>query len=211
MSDRVHDVASSTGWWRRNRAWLPAAVVLGVLAFALPWSINQRELDRGAPRNALQATAGGDAWSDYEGARWRIVRVRREGAPAGSMADYQHPDATLLLVDFEVVPGADVDARRLDQCKGRLVDAGGRAWDANVPSKLSTWMARRGLGGGCGTRVVGEPAETRAGEPFAFTHVYLVPADVSPRGLSADIVLPPSTTRPVMGTYLRFALPAPQR
>lgn len=207
MSDGPH-AAETTGWWRRNRAWLLAALVLGVLAFYLPWRINQRELDRNQPRTAIPAA--GDAWSDYEGARWRIVRVRHEAARAGSAADYQHPDATLLRVDYEVVPGADVDARRLDQCEGRLVDASGREWEANLPPKLSTWMVRRGLDGSCGSRVVGDPDAAVRGKPFAFTHVYLVPADVAMDGLSADIFFPPFTTRPRMGTYLRFALPAPR-
>jgi len=210
VNDGTRTPAAPPGWWLRNRAWLVAAVVLGVLAFYLPWRINQRELDRQRPRTAIRAAMGAGAWSEYEGARWRIVRVRRETARIGAAADYEHPEATLLLVDFEVVPGADIDARRLDQCRGRLVDAGGREWEANLPPKLSTWMLRRGLDGSCGSRVVGGPATAVAGTPFAFTHVYLVPADVPLRGLSADIVFPPFTTRPKMGTFLRFGLPAPR-
>ena len=210
MSGVARDPAVATGWWRRNRAWLPVAALLGVLAFTLPWRINQRELDRGQPRNAILATNGAEAWSAYEGARWRLVGVRREAVPAGFAAGYQHPDAARLVVDFEVVPGAAVDVRRLDQCKGRLVDAGGRTWDANAPSSLSTWMRRRGLAGSCGSRVTGAPATAGEGQPFALTHAYQVPADVPMRGLQVDIFFPSFTTTPRMGTYLRFALPAPR-
>ncbi len=207
MNGHAHVPASTRGWFRYNRGWLLAAVVLGILAFLLPWRINQRELDRNAPRTPVHATPG--TWSDYEGARWRITGVRREAAPAGSAAEYQHPDAALLLIEFEVVPGPDVDARRLDQCKGRLVDANGREWEANMPSKLASWMARQGIGGTCGSRVVGEPAMATAGTPFAFSHAYLVPADAPARDLQADIFFPPQTTRPKMGSFLRFRVPAP--
>jgi len=114
------------------------------------------------------------------------------------------------VIDFEVIPGAGVDATRLDQCKGRLVDADGRSWEANFPAKLSTWMLRQRLNGNCGTRVVGEPATAVAGEPFAFTHAYLIPSDVPMQDLQVDLFFPPFTTTPKMGTYLRFALPPPR-
>lgn len=210
MSEPAHDTAASTGWWRRNRHWLPAAAVLGVLAFYLPWRINERELDRIRPRTAIVATPGEAVWSEYEGARWRITGVRREPAKAGTAAEYMHADATRLIVDFEVVPGATVDAERLDQCEGRLVDTRGRTWEANFPAKLSTWMLRQRLSGSCGSRVVGEPATAAADQPFAFTHAYLIPADVPMQGLQVDLFFPPSTTTPKMGTYLRLTLPEPQ-
>ncbi len=208
MSETAPRMDERAGWFQRNRFWLPAAVVLGFLAFHLPWRINQRELDRMEPRHRIVAAATG--WSEYEGARWRIVDVRRQPAGAGSAADYAHPDATLVLVSYEVVSGPGIDARRLDQCRGRLVDAAGREWEANNPSKLSTWMVRRRISGSCGSRVVGEPASAAPGQPFAFTHVFLVPAGVQTRGLRADILFPPFTTRPRMGTYLGFDLPDPQ-
>lgn len=207
MSAMTPDPAARP-WLRRNGGWLLAAAVLGVAAFHLPWRIGQRELDRGQPRHAIEATAG---WNEYEQARWRIVAVRRQPAAAGSAADYQHPDASLLLVDYEVIATPGVDARRLDQCKGRLVDRSGRTWEANAPAKLSGWMARRGIGSTCGSRVVGQPAEAVPGKPFGFTHAFLVPAQTPVAGLHADLFFPPSTTRPRMGTYLRFALPAAPR
>ncbi|VXB59069.1 conserved hypothetical protein [Luteimonas sp. 9C] len=210
MSAPAHDDAAAPGWWRRNRHWLPTATVLGVLAFYLPWRINERELDRIRPRTAVTAPADAAAWREYEGARWRITGVRREPARAGTAAEYLHADATRLLVEFEVLAGAQVDAARLDQCKGRLVDADGRAWEANFPAKLSTWMLRQGLDGRCGTRVRGTPAAAVAGQPFAFTHAYLIPSDVPVEGMQVDLFFPPSTTTPTMGRYLRFPLPAPR-
>ena len=183
-------------------------MILGVLAFYLPWRINQRELDRGQPRTAIRASAEVGAWSAYEGAQWRIVGVRRDTVPAGAAAGYQHPAAVRLLVDFEVIAGASVDVQRLDQCKGRLVDASGRTWDANMPAQLSTWMRRRGLQETCGSRVTGEPATAALGQPFAFTQAYLLPADAPTQGLQADLYFQPFSTTPKMGTYLRFALPA---
>lgn len=204
----LHDDGTPPGWWRRNRGWLPAVVVLGALAFYLPWRINERELDRIRPRTPIAAATAADAWSEYEGARWRITGVRHETAAAGTNAEYLHPDATRLVIDFEVIAGDEVDAQRLDQCKGRLVDAGGRSWEANFPARLSTWMMRQRLNGTCGSRASGEPSEAVAGQPFAFTHAYLIPADVPLDQLQVDVYFPPSTTTPKMGTFLRFPLPA---
>ncbi len=207
----MNDVAPvSPTWWRRQRAWLAAAVVLGVLAFYLPWRINERELDRIRPRTAIAAATDAQAWSDYEGARWRIVGVRRDVAPVGTAAEYLHAEATRLVIDFEVIPGAGVDAQRLDQCKGRLVDANGRRWEANFPARLSTWMMRQRFNGTCGSRATGEPATAVEGQPFAFTHAYLIPSDVALQDLHVDVFFPPFTTTPKMGTYLRFASPAPR-
>ena len=140
-----------------------------------------------------------------------LVAVRRQPAPAGSAAEYQHADASLLLVDYEVIAAPGLEVRRLDQCKGRLVDRSGRTWEANAPAKLSGWLARRGIGSACGSRVVGSPAEAVPGVPFGFTHAFLVPADTPMDGLHVDVFFPPSTTRPRMGTYLRFAVPAPRQ
>jgi hypothetical protein len=71
-------------------------------------------------------------------------------------------------------------------------------------------MARRGIGGSCGSRVVGGTSTAVAGTPFAFTHVFLIPSDVRLDDLHADIAFPPVSTRPKMGTYLRFDLPDPR-
>ena len=196
----------TTTWWRHNRGWLAAAALLCPLAFLLSWGVVQRDLDTKHPRNQITANA---KWNAYEGARWRLVGVRRETAAAGPAADYAHPEAALILVDYEVIPGATVDVARLDLCKGRLVDGDHREWEANAPARVSGWMADRGLGGTCGSRVVGGNAQAVAGQAFAFTHVYLVPANVRPADLHADIVFPPFTTTPKRGTYLRFALPDP--
>lgn len=196
--------APARTWWQRQRGWLLAAAVFCVLSFLLPWLVNRRELDRVHPRTPIAATA---EWNDYEGARWRLVDVRREPVAAGRGADYEHPDATLIVVDYEVIPGPGIDATRLDQCKGRLVDDSGREWEANVPAKVSAWMTRHDLGGTCGSRFVGVAARAVTGEPFAFTHVFLVPADVRPGDLHADLIFPPFTTTPRMGMFLRFTLP----
>lgn len=207
MSALADNATPPGSWLRRNGGWLLAATALGIAAFYLPWRINQRELERNQPRNRIEAAPG---WSEYEQARWRVVAVRRQPAGAGALAEYQHAEASLLLVDYEVIPGPRLDARRLDQCKGRLVDRTGRTWEANAPAKLSTWMARGGISGSCGSRVVGRPAVAVPGRPFAFTHGFLIPADTPTQALHADVFFPPSTTRPRMGTYLRFALPAPR-
>lgn len=201
----VPDPIPMDAWWRRNRVWLGGAVVLGALAFWLPHRGLQRELDRALSRHAVQADANGSG--TYEGATWRLLRVERKPASDG-LGGYVHGPAQLLVVHYEVVPDAGTTADTLDRCNGRLVDATGRRWEANAPSKVATWLMRQGLNRTCGSRAGTGMArvDARAGEAMAFAHAYLLPAGVDAANLRAQVLLPPSTTTPA-GRYLEFRLP----
>ncbi|MEO6102499.1 MAG: hypothetical protein ABIP44_02540 [Pseudoxanthomonas sp.] len=195
------------GWWRRNRGWLAGSLVLGTLAFYLPYRDSQAERARSAPQHRITAESKG--WSQYEGSGWRITGVDFEPGEGRAVADYPHAPGSLLLVHYQVMPGSEATARLLDRCRGRLVDSSGRRWLANDPYKLGRRLRDRGFNDSCGTRP-GESfvrIEARPGQAFDFSHAYLLPATATRQGLRAEIFFPPSTTTPA-GSYLSFPLPA---
>lgn len=198
--------STQAGWWKRNRGWLAGALVLGTLAFLLPYRDAQSERARSAPQHRIDAERTG--WSQYEGSGWRITGVDFEPGEGKAVADYPHAPGSLLLVHYQVMPGRAATARLLDRCRGRLVDRAGRRWPANEPYKLGRRLRDRGFNDSCGTRP-GESfarIEARPGQAFAFSHAYLLPAGTTPEGLRAEIFFPPSTTTPA-GSYLSFPLP----
>jgi hypothetical protein len=201
------------GWLHRNRYWLPGALLLGALAFVLPWRAAQYEYGRRGFTHPVDGRL--DGWNEYEGARWRLVEVRREDG-AGTFADYAHSDASRLLVVFEVIPGKDIDLQALDRCIGRLSDGRGRHWGGQMTAvdEFSTQAQRKlerelQLDTRCATRTDADfnDIKARRGEPFRFFHGYLVPRDLPNSALSAEILLNPFETDPP-GSYLRFRLPA---
>lgn len=207
------DAPGRRGWLHANRWWLPGALVLGALAFWLPWRAAQHEYGRRGFTHPVEGRL--DGWTRYEGARWRLVEVRREDA-AGTFADYAHSDASRLLVVFEVVPGKDIDLQVLDRCIGRLSDGRGRHWGGQMTAvdEFSPQVQRRierelGLDTRCAARTDADfnDIQARRGEPFRFFHGYLVPRDLPNDALSAEIVIDPFNTDPP-GSYLRFRLPA---
>lgn len=205
--------APSPGWLHRNRLWLPAALLLGALALLLPWRAAQHEYGRRGFTHPLDAQPSG--WTEYEGARWRLVEVRRENAEA-TLEDYGFVDASRLIVVYEVIPGREIDLKTLDGCVGRLSDDKGRHWGGRVGSgdEFASAAQRRleqalQLDTRCASRrdaALGE-VKARRGQPFRFFHGYLIPRDLPESGLSAEIILNPYETTPP-GSYLRFKLPA---
>ncbi len=195
----------SSGWWKRNRFWLGGSLLLGSLAFYLPYRDARAEWDRAAPNHRIEAGKGD--WSPYEGSDWRISKVELEPGAGTAVADYPHAPGSLLLVHYQVKPGREATAVLLDRCRGRLVDAAGRRWPANEPYRLGRRLRDRGFNDSCGTRPGPSFARVGAkpGEAFAFSHAFLLPAGMASDGLRAEIFFPPSTTTP-HGSYLSFPL-----
>lgn len=202
-----HDAGDGpTGWWRRNRFWLAGALVLGALAFWLPYRDAVHEFqDRREPRHPRDVAAG--QWGEYEGARWRVAAVERVDDVPDAFAGYPHDASSLLVVSYDVVPGRAATPDLLDRCKGRLSDAQGRTWDAGAMPHASLDRTRQRLGTRCGSRTNAdfEREAARPGEPFRFHHLYQVPRAVPTAALRGEIAFPPFTTTPA-GTYLRFDL-----
>lgn len=198
--------ASAPGWWRRNRLWLCGALVLGALAFWLPYRDAVREFqDRREPRHPRDVAAG--QWGEYEGSRWRLVGVRRVDDLLGDFAGYPHDASSLLIVSYDVIPGREATPDLLDRCTGRLSDASGRTWEAGAMPHASLSREQQRLGTRCGSRSNAdfEREAARPGEPFRFHHLYQVPRDVPTEALRGEIAFAPFTTTPP-GTYLRFDL-----
>jgi hypothetical protein len=196
---------ASLTWWRRNRGWLVGALLLGVLALWLPYRNALREfVDTRKPSHPIDVPLG--AWGDYEGSRWRVIRVQREDMRDGS-AGYQHSDSSLVVVTYEVMRGRNVTSEALDRCNGRLSDQRGRYWraDAMVHSQLPQEFQR--LGRDCGSRMGKEFLREKAlpARPFEFHHLFQIPRDLPTPELRGEIAFPPFTTTPP-GSYLRFNL-----
>ncbi len=205
-SDPLPVVAARDGWWRRNRWWLAGALVSGALAFWLPYRDAVREfVHTREPSVPIPVRAG--QWRDYEGSRWRVVRVQRFDQLADMTAGYPHSASSLVVVRYEVVRGRGVSIQDLDRCKGQLSDLRGRRWDADaIPyAKLARQHQRtpRTCGSGLGSGL--EREQARPGRPFAFNHIYQVPAGVPTHALRSEIAFPPFMVEP-KGAYLRFDL-----
>lgn len=192
-------------WWRRNRWWLGGALVLGVMAFWLPYRGAVREfVETRKPSHPIDVAFG--AWGNYEGSRWRVIGVQREEMKQGS-AGYQHSDSSLVVITYEVVRGKDVTSDALDRCNGRASDQEGRYWraDAMVHSQLPQEIRR--LNRSCGSRS-GENFQRESAVPgraFEFYHLFQVPRDLPTSELRGEIAFPPFKTTPP-GAYLRFKL-----
>lgn len=202
--------AADPGWLRRNRWWLAGAVVLGALAFVLPYRAAQHEFGRRTYTHPVRA--GAEGWTEYEGSRWRLVGMRREPV-MGAVANYLHSDAAIVHLVYEVIPGREVDLKRLNACRGRLQDGRGRVWGGQAfTSDLDTKTERRikeqtGLEAGCASRSGPDFSEIKARptRPFRFRHSYLVPRDLPRRRLRGEIIVDPFNTTPP-GSYLTFDL-----
>lgn len=209
------------GWWRRNRFWLPGALVLGVLAFLLPYRANLYEYGRRGFDHPIDAAA--DGWTPYQGSRWRLVEVLRDDGASDVVADYPHSKASLLALVYEVVPRKGVTPDALDLCHGRLTDAKGRAWGgpawggegslrgASITSSAQRRVERAlDLSSDCGSRHVRfdqDEVKARPGRPFRFAFLYVIPRDLPTQGLRGEIELDPYNAKPP-GSYLRFTLGA---
>lgn len=203
------------GWLRRNRWWLAGTVVLGALAFVLPHRAAKHEWERRGYTHPVEGRAGG--WTGYEDSRWRLVEVRRKDV-SGVAGGYLHPEASMLLLVYEVIPGKQVGTEVLDRCVGRVSDGRGRYWGGvgmggGANSNPFTWEAQArtkrelGLDTGCGSRPGGDglPAKARPTRPFRFFHMFLVPRELSLQDLYGEIVVDPYNATPP-GSYVRFKL-----
>ena len=213
MNSSSTDVQTDRGWLYRNRWWLPGALVLGTLALVVPWRAAMHEFGRRTFTHPVEGQLEG--WTEYEGARWRVVEVQRQ-EPKGPSADYSHSDASRLLVIFEVIPGKDIDLQVLDRCVGRLSDGRGRHWGGQMMAtdEFSSRVQRQleqelQLDTRCASRTDTSFSDIKAqpGQPFRFFHGYMIPRDLPTDELSAEIILNPYETTPP-GSYLRFKLPA---
>lgn len=192
-------------WWRRNRWWLGGALLLGVLALWLPYRDAVREfVETRKPSYLIDVPLG--AWGEYEGSRWRVIRVRREDMQQGS-AGYQHSDSSLVVVTYEVIRGESVASEELDRCSGRMSDQRGRYWRADAMAHSQLPKAFQRLGKDCGSRMGKEFLRETAmpGRPFEFHHLFQIPRDLPISELRGEIAFPPFKTTPP-GAYLRFDL-----
>lgn len=196
---------ASPSWWRRNRWWLPGALLLGAMAFWLPYRDGVREfVETRKPSHPIDVPLG--TWSDYEGSRWRVIGVQRQDMKPSS-AGYQHSDSSLVVVTYEVMRGTNVTSEELDRCKGRMSDRQGRHWRAGAMVHSQLPQAFQRLGTDCGSRTGKEFLREKAmpARPFEFHHLFQVPRDVPTSELRGEIAFPPFKTTPP-GAYLRFNL-----
>ena len=196
----------SDGWWRRNRAWLLGALLLGVVAFARPYQDALKEYQRWRPHDPVDVAKG--EWAEYAGARWRLVDASLKTATGpGSAFDLQRLDSSVLVLRYEVVPDPGTDPDKLDSCTGRVFDAQGREWENN-PLPLSRYRNPQRLSDMCGSRL-GEDFKrqhARPGQPFVFEHLYQLPRSKDWRRLQAGISVPDKALVKDQGSYLRFSL-----
>jgi hypothetical protein len=195
-------VPAPAGWWRRNVWWLLGTAVLGTWAIYAPY---RDALDSYRQRHPSQPVAAGkSAWTQYEGARWRLVSAEALAPRDPRILGPLRKDAGVLLVRFEVIPDSGTKTATLDACRGSVADAKGRLWEAN-PSELPRLKGAK-LPTTCGSGYDAPFKQVLAvpGRPFAFQHAYLLPRGQTMEGLRARIELRNSET--AKGRYLDFAL-----
>lgn len=199
-------IAVPASWWRRNRAWLAGALLLGAVAFVRPYLDALHEYQRWHPHDPVDVARG--QWAHYAGARWRLVDARLKTATGpGSPFDLERLDSAVLALRYEVVPDPGTDASKLDSCKGRLVDARGREW-SNNPLPLSRYRSPERLSAMCGSRLGADFRREYAqpGRAFAFEHLYQVPRSADWRSMYAAVGVPDPKLVADPGRYLRFSL-----
>lgn len=160
-----------------------AAVVLGALALGLPTWRAWRHYAKLHPVLAIEVPPG--AVGEYDGARWRLLAIEVETAPAdpfGWLLELP-ADTVVLRAHFTFTPGPETDLEALRLCGGRVRDAAGRVWNANP---MALFRIARKLPDNCG-RSLGDPQDwtdvsertARVGEPWAFEHAYVIPEAVA--------------------------------
>lgn len=180
-------------WWARNRAWLPAALVIAVASLGYAWHNARGEY---ALKNRVDAiNVGKGQVGQYEGARWRVVEAVIDDAPDARLR--LHPDAALLRVVFEVTPDAGTTATRLDECRGQASDS----------KTTRTWNAHGALPLGMGERLphlCGGGGEAASG-PIRFQHAYEIPRGMPMAMLHPEIYFL-TAEKSGRGEFLRFNL-----
>ncbi len=183
---------TKVGWWERNRYWIIAALAMTGASLGHSWH-GARAMQAANNRITPIEVAGGFA-RNYEGARWRVVEARLINEPPASLR--MHPDAVLLVVDYQVMPDVETTLKYLDQCRGRVSDAQGRHWE---PYGLLPPAILGNATDACGGR-----GEFAVG-PATFRHAYEVPRGLPMAGLHPEIYFPVAKTS-APGSYLRFEL-----
>ena len=183
------------GWWRRQRAWLLGAAVLGAWALYMPYR-EWREMDQHLfPTRPIVVEQG--VWARYEGARWRLL-----GTDIEPLKRQRRDDAVALVARFEVIPDPGTTAATLDACKARVSDRQERHWDPDSGSQLGTYSALpTSCGSGLGARF--EQVEAKPGQAWSFVKVFKVPRTLDARELQPEIIIRWPKQSP-NGSFLRF-------
>lgn len=194
--------ASTAGWWRRNAGWLIGTAVFGALALWLPYRDALRQYRERNPSVAVVATKGD--WTAFAGARWKLVSAESMLAGDARLRGPLRKDAEVLLLSYEVIPDEGTKAADLDLCRGAIVDARGRRWEAGGAAlpRLSGPRLPETCGSGYDAafkRVLALPTR-----PFAFRHAFVLPRGQRPGELRARIEL--KNSQKAEGRYLEFDL-----
>ena len=198
--------SKADGWWRRNRAWLLGALLLGAVAFARPYHDALKEYQRWRPHDPVDVAKG--EWAEYAGARWRLVDASLKTATGpGSKFDLERLDASVLVLRFEVMPNPGTDAEKLDSCKGRVFDPEGREWENN-PLPLSRYRDPHRISAMCGSRLGADFKRELAqpGQPSCSNTSTCCRAARTGGACTASINVPNPELVDDPGSYLRFSL-----
>lgn len=199
------------GWWRGNRAWLPAALLVMVLSLGWSWRAERKDYAIKHRVHPVHVAMGGQA--HFEGARWRVVQAWLQDEPDDALRFHPnwllrlHPQAALLIVRFEVVADAGTMPDQLNMCRGQVSDATGRVWDSygSLPLRMRNGGERldHPCGGGYGS--LQDTNKALPGRPLQFEHTYAVPRGIPMHALRPEIYFLVNEHAPP-GTFLRFSL-----
>lgn len=192
MNSTERDSVVVPRWWTRNRFWLAGALMMATVTLGYSWHTASEAYALNHRVTPIRVASG--QTGRYEGARWRVLNARLIDTPNPRLR--LHPQAALLVVDYQAVPDATTTLRRLDQCRGRLSDGGSRHWDAydRLPAGVL-----EGITDGCGGR-----GATAAG-PVRFQHAYEVPGGLPLASFRPEIYFL-AAEKSAPGSYLRFEL-----
>jgi hypothetical protein len=194
--------APPPGWWRRNAGWLIGTAVFGALALWLPYGDALQQYRERNPSLAVVAAKGD--WTVFAGARWKLVAAESVLAGDRRLRGPLRKDAEVLLLSYEVIADEGTKPGDLDLCRGAIVDAHERRWEAGGGAlpRLSGPRLPETCGSGYDDafkRITALPTR-----PFAFRHAFVLPRGQRPDQLRARIEL--KNSKAAEGRYLEFAL-----
>ncbi|KRA81759.1 hypothetical protein ASD78_00305 [Lysobacter sp. Root667] len=194
--------APSTGWWRRNAGWLAGTAVFGALALWLPYRDALQQYRERNPSIAVSAAKGD--WTAFAGARWRLVAAESMLAGDARLRGRLRKDAEVLLLSYEVIADEGTKASDLDLCRGAIVDARGRRWEAGGAALPRLSGPRLPETCGSGYDAAFQRVQALPTRPFAFRHAFVLPRGLRPDELRARIEL--KNSQKAEGQYLEFGL-----
>jgi len=191
------------GWWRSNVWWLLGTAVLGGWAIYAPYREALNSYQERRPSTPVRAGKG--EWTAFEGARWRLLGAEVLAPRDPRLQGPLRKDAGVMLVRYEVIADSGTQTRALDACRGAIVDARGRRWEAD-PVGLPRLSREAKLPTTCGSGTDAQYKQILAvpGRPFAFQHAFVLPRELQQDGLHARIEFPHSQS--AKGRYLDFEL-----